>query len=163
MLKMRDTVYQLTTGVYDTNTKKLDKSHTGTLEQQLELVELAVKVLEVMYNSGWGSDWGVFASMELWHGAELALEHGQPELALDYIERSVEYSRPVPEEKPTYAALFDTGEEVGTELVIPSARIRGNVFAMINSAENDPTFIFANLIDHPRWKALREELMSMGE
>ncbi len=165
IMKLRDTVYQLTSGVYDTNTKKLDKSHTGTLEQQLELVELAVKVLEVMYKSGWGVDWGVFVAMELWHGAQLALEHEQPELALDYIERSVEYSRPVPGEKAVYVVRPDPEKKDPNykELVIPSARIRGNVIAMINSAENDPTFIFANLIDHPRWKALREDLMSMGE
>jgi len=165
MLKLRDTVYQLTSGVYDTNTKKLDKSHTGTLEQQLELVELAVKVLEVMYKSGWGSDWGVFTAMELWHGAQLALEHGQPELALDYIERSVEYCRPVPGEKAVYVFHPDLEKKDPNykEPGIPSVRIRGNVISMIDSAENDPTFIFANLIDHPRWKALREELMSMGE
>jgi len=165
MLKLRDTVYQLTSGVYDTNTKKLDKSHTGTLEQQLGLVELAVKVLEVMYNSGWGSDWGVFTAMELWHGAQLALEHGQPELALDYIERSVEYCRPVPGEKAVYVFHPDLEKKDPNykEPGIPSVRIRGNVISMIDSAENDPTFIFANLIDHPRWKALREELMSMGE
>lgn len=163
MLKLRDTVYQLTSGVYDTNTKKLDKSHTGTLEQQLELVELAVKVLEVMYNSGWGSDWGVFTAMELWHGAQLALEHGQPELALDYIERSVEYSRPVPEEKAEYAMLHDPEKQDLNykKKVIPSARIRENVISMIDSAENDPTFIFANLISHPRWKALKEKLAEM--
>lgn len=163
MLKLRDTVYQLTTGVYDTNTKKLDKSHTGTLEQQLELVELAVKVLGVMYNSGWGVDWGVFVAMELWHGAELALEHGQPELALDYIERSVEYSRPAPEEKAEYAMLPvpENKDPNYKEPVIPSARIRGNVISMIDNAENDPTFIFANLIDHPRWKALKEKLAEM--
>ena len=128
-------------------------------------MELAVKILEVMYNSGWGSDWGVFVAMELWHGAQLALEHGQPELALDYIERSVEYCRPVPGEKAGYVFHPDLEKKDPNykKKVIPSARIRENVISMIDSAENDPTFIFSNLIDHPRWKALREDLMSMGE
>ena len=163
VLTLRDRTYQFTRGVYDTHIQKHDKSHVGSLDEQLELVELAIKLLEAMRSSGWGADWGVFVSMELWHGAELALEHGQPELALDYIERSVEYSRPAPDEKPTYAALFDTGEEVGTEKVIPSARIRENVCAMMENVENNNALDLALLITHPRWKALREELMSMGE
>ena|GEM_PF-1970800 len=164
MLKLRDTVYQLTTGVYDTNTKKLDKSHAGSLDQQLELVELAVKALEAMRSTGWGSDWGVFTAMELWHGAELAMESGEPETALDYIERSLEYCRPVPGEEPECVVRPDPEKKDPnfTEKIIPSARIRENVHAMINAAENSSGFTFAPLITHHRWKALKEKLLEMG-
>ncbi len=161
VLALRERTYQFTRGVYDTNTGKLDKSHVGSLDERLELVELAVKVTEAMRSSGWGSDWGVFTAMELWHGAELALAGGKPELALDYIERSVEYSRPVPGEKEEYVVRPDPNEEDRTAKVIPSERIRGSVLSMIDNVENNPKLALAPLADHPRWKALKEKLLSM--
>ena len=171
VLAIREYTYQFTHGVYDVYLGKMDKSHSGTLDEQLALVELAVKCLVAMLSTGWGADWGVFAVTELWHGAELAMAGGRQELALEYIERSVELCRPMQGEETNAVGYHVEGAlwsvvEDHTEEVIPSKKTRECVLVMMNNMENEPA-LAANplraLITHPKWKALKEELQSMEE
>jgi len=171
VLAIREYTYQFTHGVYDVYLGKMDKSHSGTLDEQLALVELAVKCLVAMLSTGWGADWGVFAVTELWHGAELAMAGERQELALEYIERSAELCRPRQGEETNAVGYHVEGAlwsvvEDHTEEVIPSKKTRECVLVMMNNLETEPALAdnpLHELINHPHWKELKEELQSMEE
>lgn len=162
VLKIQENVSYLTRGVRNSY-NGMERAHIGSLEERMELVELGVGAWELLKNCEWGAVWRTFAAVMLWNGAVILVEAELPERAMDYVERAVEYCRPVPGEKVGYYALGQGSSFEGGDAgnMLPSREARKIMLRLIEQSESDPEAVMHPLVRHPRWKALAEEVRNM--
>lgn len=161
VLEIRKNIVYLTDGI-NTGYGERITDHIGTLEENLELVELGTGAWELLENLDGGAIWRAYAAVELRRGANMLAKAGQLERALEYMERAVDYCRAEPDEKEGYFALGPNSTYGGdAEHIIPSREAKKLMLETFEYAENYPDDPIHALTGHPHWKVLKEKLLSM--
>ena len=139
-------------------------AHLGSVEERLELAELNAAAWELLRGQEWAAIWGVRVCRALSHAADICMEAGDRNKALDYLERAAAFCRAAPGEKPGYYAIHDPETYVGsTRNILPSREARKTLLTRLEYALDIPAGTAAAnpltpLTEEPRWKALLQAL-----
>ncbi|MDR1328521.1 MAG: helix-turn-helix domain-containing protein [Oscillospiraceae bacterium] len=140
----------------------VDRSHVGSREERLSLLEFAARVYELTRDFPWGGKLASGAASSYFNAAEMLMdEYGDIDSAFGYLERAAGCCEPIPGEK---TARLSRGQEPfadGAEDYTPTDAARESLLGILNYANDIPkgaTSAFTPVRDDPRFLAIIEKL-----